>query len=86
MEYASTATHPGETAQLTADVAVFHQDDDGVLHVLVVERGHEPYSGHRALPGGFLDPGEASADAAFRELVEETSIGLRPLVENDQWG
>lgn len=84
MECASTATHPGETAQLTADVAVFHQDPDGVLHVLVVERGHEPYAGRRALPGGFLNPGEASADAARRELVEETSIGLRPLVENGQ--
>ncbi|MFC7344887.1 NUDIX domain-containing protein [Saccharopolyspora griseoalba] len=78
----TTTTPDGETAQLTADVAVFHQDTDGVLWVLVIERGYAPYAGHLALPGGFLEPGEASIEAAYRELTEETSIGLRPLVES----
>jgi 8-oxo-dGTP diphosphatase len=54
---------------------------DNALHVLLVERGVEPYAGMMALPGGFLrDESEPIAAAARRELSEETGIdsaGLR---------
>jgi bifunctional NMN adenylyltransferase/nudix hydrolase len=43
-------------------------------HVLLVQRGAEPGKGLWALPGGFLDVNERIADAAIRELVEETRI------------
>jgi 8-oxo-dGTP diphosphatase len=44
------------------------------LHVLVVERGNEPYRDWLALPGGFLRTGESADDAALRELGEETGL------------
>jgi 8-oxo-dGTP diphosphatase len=44
------------------------------LQVLVIERGHDPYAGQLALPGGFLRDGEDLREAAERELAEETSL------------
>ena len=61
---------------LTVDCVVFGIDDDR-LDVLLIERGHPPFRGRWAIPGGFVDPPESLADAARRELCEET--GLRDL-------
>ncbi|MBB3666308.1 8-oxo-dGTP diphosphatase [Prauserella sediminis] len=47
----------------------------GVLQVLMVERGIEPYRGALALPGGFLyDEREDLLGAARRELREEADL------------
>jgi len=62
-----------ETARLTADVALFSLRN-GTWHVLVIRRGHDPYAGHWALPGGHVDAGEPTHSAAYRELFEETGI------------
>jgi 8-oxo-dGTP diphosphatase len=48
---------------------------DASLHVLLVQRGVEPYAGMMALPGGFLrDEAEPIVAAARRELCEETGL------------
>jgi len=71
---------PGdEFARLTADVVLLARREDGELCVLLVRRGWEPFKGKWALPGGHVDPGETTFDAAVRELAEETGIRVAGL-------
>ena len=58
---------------LTVDCVVFGLDDED-LKVLLIQRGLEPFKGHWALPGGFVNVGEDVECAARRELREETGL------------
>ncbi len=58
---------------VSADVVLFSPQDDGIF-VLLVERLRDPFAGYWALPGGFVEENEDPAEAAARELEEETSI------------
>ncbi|MER7719069.1 NUDIX domain-containing protein [Streptomyces flaveolus] len=65
--------HAFEPFAVTVDLAVLTLRASA-LHVLLVERGQEPYAGRWALPGGFLLPEESAERAARRELAEETGL------------
>ena len=42
--------------------------------VLLIRRGTPPRQGEWSLPGGRIEPGERSIDAALRELREESGV------------
>lgn len=44
------------------------------LEVLLIQRQHEPFAGRWALPGGFVEAGETTRDAAAREGLEEVGV------------
>ncbi|MEK6964431.1 MAG: NUDIX hydrolase [Nanoarchaeota archaeon] len=54
-----------------------HSED--FLGLVLIERGHEPYKGKWALPGGFQEWGESLEETAVREAKEETSLDIELL-------
>ena len=74
---------PGEAPKptLAASIACFR---DG--KALIARRGRAPNQGLWSLPGGRIEFGETAAEAARRELLEETGVtaevlGLAEIVE-----
>ena len=59
---------------LTVDCVIFGLDESTQLKILLIRRGHEPFKGNWALPGGFVDMNETLESAALRELYEETGV------------
>lgn len=68
-KYCYDYPHPA----LTSDIVVFGYDGHE-LHILLIERGLEPYKGSWALPGGFMKMDETIEQCAARELREETGV------------
>jgi len=54
--------------------------------VLLIKRGHQPYEGKWALPGGFMDMDETPEQAAIRELEEETGLKVKRLQQFKTYG
>lgn len=65
---------------VTTDCVTFGVDGHK-LKVLLIERGHEPYKGFWAFPGGFLNMNENAEEGALRELEEETGLTLSKIKE-----
>jgi 8-oxo-dGTP diphosphatase len=58
---------------LAADSIVFLKQQNETK-VLLIQRKNEPYKSFWAFPGGFVEMDEEIADAAKRELEEETGL------------
>lgn len=69
LKYHYKYPHPA----VTTDSVVFGFDGKQ-LHILLIERGIEPYKGMWALPGGFMNIDETAEMCAIRELREETGV------------
>lgn len=63
---------------VTVDAAVLRPGENG-LEILLIRRGHPPFEGCMALPGGFLEMNESPLTGAARELAEETGLSGLPL-------
>ena len=60
---------------VTADCVVM--TNEPLPKVLLIQRGHAPFKGGWAFPGGFLDMDETLKQCAIRELQEETGLCLK---------
>lgn len=63
---------PPTTPLLTADAVIL----DPARGVVLVRRGHAPFAGMWALPGGFVELGEPTDAACRREAREETGLDV----------
>ena len=69
LKYCYRYPHPA----VTADCVIFGYDENNIK-VLLIQRGNEPYKGHWAFPGGFMNIDETAEQCAIRELEEETGL------------
>jgi 8-oxo-dGTP diphosphatase len=49
---------------------------DSLGRILLIRRGTEPGRGLWSVPGGRVEPGETTAEAAVRETLEETGLDV----------
>jgi 8-oxo-dGTP diphosphatase len=66
---------------LVVDIVLIAPDNTSHDNVLLVQRRWDPFEGCWATPGGYVetDQHETALEAAYRELLEETTIDLRAL-------
>ena len=53
--------------------------EDNAGNVVLIRRKYPPFQDYYALPGGFIEKGESSANALVREVKEETNLDVRIL-------
>lgn len=74
-----TYEHP--RSAVAVDILAFNNSGpSNNRSILLIKRGHEPYKGLWAIPGGHLEPKEDLVDAAIREFGEE--VGIKVVAED----
>ena len=69
---------PIKVPNVATDAIVVRPNQSG-HDILLITRGRDPFKGHYAYPGGFVDYNEDPVDACIRELKEECGIdGSKP--------
>jgi 8-oxo-dGTP diphosphatase len=63
---------------LSVDLILMTIEEDA-LHILMLERGSEPFKGHLTLPGGFVHPEESLDDTAKRVLQGKAHLVNLPV-------
>lgn len=71
---------------VTVDTVLCTSNARDQLCVLLIQRGRDPFAGHWALPGGFVDEHEDLPAAARRELHEEAAVRVRRLLQLGAYG
>ncbi|HIH44080.1 MAG TPA: NUDIX hydrolase, partial [Candidatus Methanoperedenaceae archaeon] len=61
-----------KTPLLTVDVVILCEGS-----ILLIRRRNPPFQGMLALPGGFVEIGETTEQAAAREALEEAGMDIR---------
>lgn len=74
---AGRSIHGGEHHSRGRVLAVSALVTDAAGRTLLVRRSAPPEAGRWTLPGGHVEPGEHLADAAAREVLEETGVRVR---------
>ena len=72
-----TYTYKYPRPAVTADCIVMTREPEP--QVLLIQRGHEPFKGCWAFPGGFMNIDETTEQCAIRELEEETGLKVNSL-------
>ena len=69
---------------VTVDIVVLTREPRP--RVLLIRRGHAPFAGRWAIPGGFVEEDETLEAAARRELHEETGVAVKQLEQLGAFG
>jgi 8-oxo-dGTP diphosphatase len=74
MSSSSAPSVPYPRAAVAVTLRAQNPNNNGTYHYLLIQRANPPDQGKWALPGGKIDVGESTLEAAQRELTEETLI------------
>ncbi len=77
MSHSSPFCYDFPRPAVAVDIVLLHWQTD--LSILLIQRKNPPFANTWALPGGFVEPEETAATAAWRELQEETTLSVEKL-------
>lgn len=57
-------------------IEIYEKPGSPMKGIVLIERGHEPFKGRKALPGGFQEMGDSLEFTAQKEAREETGLDV----------